>query len=46
MRLTKDIKTAILNAALKKSGVTDREAAIRNRYAEWAEAVRVRYVTP
>lgn len=46
MRLTKDIKTAILNAALKKAGIPDREAAIRNRYAEWAEAVRVRYVTP
>lgn len=46
MRLTKDIKTAILNAALKKAGITDRESAIRSRYAEWAEAVRVRYVTP
>lgn len=46
MRLTKDIKTAILNAALKKAGIPDREAAIKNRYAQWAEAVRVRYVTP
>lgn len=46
MRLTKDIKTAIFNAALKKSGIPDREAAIKNRYAQWAEAVRVRYVTP
>lgn len=46
MRLTKDIKTAILNAALKKAGIPDREAAIKNRYAQWAEAVRLRYVTP
>lgn len=46
MRLTKEIKTAIFNAALKKSGIPDREAAIKNRYAQWAEAVRVRYVTP
>lgn len=46
MRLTKDIKTAIINAALKKAGIPDREAAIKNRYAQWAEAVRVRYVTP
>jgi len=45
MRLTKDIKTAILNAALKKSGVTDRESAIRSRYADFAESVRLLFVT-
>lgn len=32
--------------ALKNAGIPDREAEIHNRYAEWAEAVRVRYVTP
>lgn len=46
MRLNKQVKEAILNAALKKAGIPDREAAIKNRYAQWAEAVRVRYVTP
>ena len=46
MKLNKQIKEAILNAALKKAGIPDREAAIRSRYAAWAEAVRVRYVTP
>ena len=45
MRLTKDIKAAILNAALKKAGILDKEVAIRNRYAEWAECVRVKFVT-
>lgn len=46
MKLSKKIKEAILQAALKKAGIPDREAAIRSRYADWAEAVRVRYVTP
>lgn len=46
MRLSKNIKAAILNAAIAKSGIKEREAAIRSRYAAWAEAVRVRYVTP
>lgn len=46
MKLNKQIKEAILQAALKKAGIPDREAAIKNRYAQWAEAVRVRYVTP
>lgn len=46
MKLSKQIKEAILQAALKKAGIPDREAAIKNRYAQWAEAVRVRYVTP
>lgn len=41
MRLSKNIKAAILNAAIAKSGIKDREAAIRSRYAAWAEAVRV-----
>lgn len=45
MRLTKDIKTAILNAALKKAGILDKEIAIRDRYAGWAETVRVKFVT-
>lgn len=46
MRLSKQVKEAIFNAALKKSGIPEKKAAIRSRYAEWAEAVRVRYVTP
>lgn len=46
MKLNKQIKEAILQSALKKAGIPDREAAIRNRYSDWAEAVRVRYVTP
>lgn len=45
MKLSKITKEAILNAALKKAGIPEKKAAIRARYAEWAEAVRVRYVT-
>lgn len=46
MRLTKDIKTAILNAALKKAGIPDREAAIRSRVAAWASEILGRTFTP
>lgn len=46
MRLSKTIRQAILNAALAKAGIPERKSAIRQRYANWAEAVRVRYVTP
>jgi len=46
MRLTKDVKTAILNAALKKAGIPEKKAAIRARYADWAEEVRQLHVTP
>lgn len=46
MRLTKDIKAAILDAALTKSGVPALETAIRKRYAVWIESVRVRAITP
>ncbi len=46
MRLSKQIKEAILNAALAKAGIPAKQQAIRSRYAAWAEAVRVRYVTP
>lgn len=45
MKLNKTTRDAILNAALKKAGIPDREAAIRSRYAAWAETVRLRYVT-
>ena len=46
MRLSKQVKEAIFNAALKKAGIPEKKSAIRARYAAWAEAVRVRYVTP
>ncbi len=46
MRLNKQVKEAILAAALEKAGIPAKEMAIRSRYAQWAEAVRVRYVTP
>lgn len=45
MKLNKSIRTAIVEAALKKAGIPEKKAAIRARYADWAEAVRVRYVT-
>ncbi len=46
MKLSKLTKEAILNAALKKAGIPEKKAAIRARYAAWAEAVRLLYVTP
>lgn len=46
VKLTNAIKQAILTAALKKAGINDRENLIQARYNEWAELVRVRYVTP
>ena len=46
MRLNKTHRQAILTAALAKAGIPERKAAIRKRYADWAEAVRLRYVTP
>lgn len=46
VRLSKQIKEAILKAALEKAGIFAREAAIKSRYAAWAEAVRVYFVTP
>jgi hypothetical protein len=46
MRLTKVIKDAIAASALEKAGIPAREMAIRSRYAQWAEAIRLRYVTP
>lgn len=46
MRLNSAIKQAILAAALKKAGIFDREAAIRQRYADWAENLRRRFITP
>lgn len=46
MKLSKAVKEAILEAALKKAGIPEKKAAIRARYAELAETVRVRYVTP
>lgn len=41
MKLSKRTRQAILAAALEKSGVNDRRAAIKTRYGEWAEAARV-----
>lgn len=46
MRLTKQVKESIVKAAVKKSGVLDKQAAIRSRYAAWAERVRVIGMTP
>lgn len=46
MRLSKQVKQAIFDAAVVKAGIPAKQAAIRLRYADWAEAVRVRYVTP
>lgn len=46
MKLSKLTKEAILNAALKKAGIPEKKAAVRARYAAWAEAVRLLYVTP
>lgn len=46
MKLTNAIKQAIVEAALKKAGINDREKLIQARYNAWAESVRVRYVTP
>lgn len=46
MKLSKVIKEAILAAALKKAGIPEKKAAIRARYAAWAEAVRTQFVTP
>lgn len=46
MKLTNAIKQAIVEAALKKAGINDREKLIQARYNSWAESVRVRYVTP
>lgn len=46
MRLNSSIKQAILEAALKKAGIFDREAAIRQRYADWAENLRRRFIPP
>jgi len=46
MKLNNQIKKAILEAALKKAGINDRENLIQARYNAWAESVRVRYVTP
>lgn len=46
MRLSKQLKQAIFDAAVVKAGIPAKQAAIRLRYADWAEAVRVRYVTP
>lgn len=46
MKLTKLVKQAILEAALNKAGVNEKKAAIRARYAAWAETVRVHFVTP
>lgn len=41
MKLSKRTRQAILTAALEKSGINDRRAAIKARYGEWAEAARV-----
>jgi hypothetical protein len=46
VKLNKTIKTAIVEAALKKSGIPEKKLAIRKRYADWAEAVRQLYATP
>lgn len=46
MKLNKQIKEAILNAAMKKAGIPEKAAAIRARYAALAESVRVQHVTP
>lgn len=46
MKLNKSIKEAILNAALKKAGISEKRAAIRVRYAAWAESVRTQFATP
>lgn len=46
MKLNKTIRTAIVEAALKKAGIPEKKDAIRKRYADWAEFVRLLYVTP
>lgn len=46
MKLSKITKEAIVAAAVKKAGIPEKMLAIKSRYAQWAEAVRVRYVTP
>lgn len=45
MKLTKAIKQAIVDAAIKKAGILDREAIICKRYADFAESVRRAVVT-
>lgn len=45
MRLTKAVKETIVNAALKKAGIFERQAIIRKRYADFAESVRRSVVT-
>jgi len=46
MKLNKQIREAILQAALKKAGIPEKQSAIRARYAAWAETVRVLDMPP
>jgi len=41
MRLTNQIKDIIIENAIKKSGLLDKQADIRAKFAEWSEKVRV-----
>lgn len=45
MKLNKQIREAILQAALKKAGIPEKQAAIRARYADWVETLRTQFVT-
>lgn len=42
MRLTNGIKDTIINNAVKKAGITAEHESIRQRRADWAEAVRIK----
>lgn len=46
MKLNKTIRTAIVEAAMSKAGIDAKRDLIRLHYAQWAEEVRLRYVTP
>jgi len=41
MRLTNQIKDIIIENAVKKSGLLDKQADIRVKFAEWVEKVRI-----
>ena len=45
MRLTNKIKESIVQAAIKKAGLHDRELQLKPRYAAFAEKVRLSVVT-
>lgn len=46
MKLNKVNRAAIVVAAMSKAGIDEKRALIRLHYAQWAEEVRLRYVTP